>query len=367
MPDTSDEKVFPASPRKRKEARKNGQVAKSPELAGALVLLTLVVWIHMQLGSGTVITILLGDFQTAFAFNPHATELNLATASLLFTQSAIWGAKLVLPALLVGMVAGLMVNVAQVGLAFTPQALIPKFERVNIASGLKRMLGTHGIVGVIKGLLKMVLLGWVCYKGIMGGITDILNASQGDLVGMLSVVGQIIWGIGVKVASVLFVIAVGDYIYQRYDYEKNMKMSHSELKQEMKQTDGDPLVKRRIRLKQREIASKRMMQKVPKADVIITNPTHYAVALQYDGATMTAPKVIAKGQDLIAQKIKEIGREHDVPMVENVALARALYAQVQIDQEIPPMLFQAVAEILSFVYRTNAKTGKRTSTLSNTR
>lgn len=360
MPESSaGEKVFPATPRKRLEARKQGQVAKSPDLAQAVVFLAVVCWIHFALSSGDVFNQLLGDFQTAFSFNPHATVMDVAATGIVARTGLLWFARLAIPALLLAAATATLVNVLQVGLYFTPQALLPKFERINPAEGLKRMLSMHGTVEVIKGLLKMTLLGYICYREINGSVPDVIAASQANLASLLTVIGGVIWRAGIKVACVLFALAVADYIFKRYEYEKMMRMSHQELKQEIKRTEGDPLVRQRIRKLQRLVSQRRMMAKVPKADVVITNPTHFAVALQYDSKTMKAPTVVAKGQDLIAAKIKEIALENAVPIVENKPLARTLYAQVDLDREIPADLYQAVAEVLSFVYKMHSKAAKK--------
>ncbi len=171
----------------------------------------------------------------------------------------------------------------------------------------------------------------------------------------MSTVGDLIWSITIKVAVVLATIAAADYVFQKIQFEKMMRMSREDMRQEVKQQDGDPLIKQRIRQKQREFAKKRMMHDVPKADVVITNPPHFAVALKYDAKTMSAPKVVAKGQDEVAQQIKRISQESSVPMVENVPLARALYQEVKIGKDVPPKLFRAVAEVLAFVYRMHGR------------
>ncbi len=355
MAEDQSEKVFPASTRKRNEARKKGQVAKSHELSGALVVLALLIAIRTATVHGIVFDSFRTDFQTAFAFNPHPMSMDMEVAHQWQLTIARGVAVLIVPAMLAAVALGLVTNFAQVGINITPQALKPDFNRVNPASGFKRMFSVHGLVELLKGLLKMTLIGWICWTTINGAIPLIANGMNLPFIPFISQIGELLWSLGLRVCLVLFILALADYTYQKYDFEKNLRMTREEMKQEMKQTDGDPLIKQKIRQRQRAIATKRMMQQVPKADVVITNPTHFAVAIKYDSKSMTAPKVVARGMDFVAQTIKEIAKEHKVPTVENVAVARALYHDVPLGKEIPQEMYQAVAEILAFVYRTKRR------------
>ncbi len=357
MSDEGGEKVFPATEHKRKEARKKGQVAKSHELSGVIVLLALVSYLHYALSSGYVTNELLGDFQTAFHFNPHPNSMTIRTTSEMIRLAMVWSLRLMMPGLLIAVVVGLITNIAQVGLQFSPQALAPKWEKLNPLSGMKKLVSKQGAFETLKGCAKIALVGWIAYSQITDRVPTLVSASQSNLVTFLSAVGELCWQISLRIASLLFVLAIADFAFQKFEFEKNMKMTHQEMKQEIKQQDGDPMVKQRIRQKQRAMSQKRMMQQVPKATVVVTNPTHFAVALYYETGSMTAPRVVAKGQDFVAQKIKEIARENEVPLVENVALARALYRDVEIDRDIPADLYKAVAEVLAFVYRTYGKKG----------
>ncbi|HEY3330563.1 MAG TPA: flagellar biosynthesis protein FlhB [Capsulimonadaceae bacterium] len=358
MSDEGGEKVFPATERKRKDARKKGQVAKSMELSGALVLLALICYLRFALTSGHVMTELMSDFQTAFAFNPHPNAMTIRSTSEMLRIATLWGLRLALPGLLIALAVGLITNIAQVGLQFSPEALAPKWEKLNPLTGMKKLISRHGVFETIKGICKITLIAWMSYGLIMDQVPLLISASQSNLVTFLGAVGELCWRIGIRIAALLFILAIADYAYQKYEYEKNMKMTHTEMKQEIKQQDGDPLIKQRIRQKQRAISQKRMMQQVPKSTVVVTNPTHFAVAILYE-AGMQAPLVVAKGQDNIAQRIKEIATENDVPLVENVALARAIYRDVEINREIPADLYKAVAEVLAFVYRTYGKSRSR--------
>jgi flagellar biosynthetic protein FlhB len=348
--EASGEKVFPASARKRREARKKGQVAKSPELTSALVMMGLVVAVRMATTNGIVFNDLSSNLHNSFAFNPSQTTLNLTTIREWQRSIAFEIAQLVGPAMAVALVIALISNIAQVGLVITPEALVPDMNRVNPANAFKRMFSVRGTVELVKGILKICLIGWISYSTLRDNIPSIVNSLGEPFVPFIGAVGDLVWSLGIHVTSALLILAALDYGYQRYDFEKTMKMTRDEMKQEMKQSDGDPFIKQRIRQKQRQMAQKRMMQEVPTATVVVTNPTHFAVALRYDKA-MGAPKVVARGQDLIALRIKEIAKENGVPTVENRPVARALFNDVRLGAEIPGHLYQAVAEILAFVYK----------------
>jgi flagellar biosynthetic protein FlhB len=347
-----EEKTHPATPRRREEARKKGQVARSSEFGAALTLLAVVSALHALLPGEAGLS-LLGNLHSAFQFNPHDSVFNFETVHQWHLRGLAWEGKILLPVALLAVALALVSGIGQVGFAVTPEALTPQWTRVNPASGLKRLLSMRGTVEAFKGLLKMGLVGGICYSTLRGGIESgtLLQIMREPLSETISVVGSLIWTLGLRVSVVLMILAVADYAYQKYEFEKSMKMSLSEIKQEMKQSEGDPQLKAKVRQLQREMSKKRMMQDVPKADVVITNPTHFAVALLYEGGA-SAPKVVAKGQDEVAARIREIARENKVPLVENKPLARTLYSTVEIGREIPADLFEAVALVLAFVYRT---------------
>jgi len=351
MPE-GEEKSFPATPKRREEARKRGQVARSAEFGAAATLLALVVALHALLPGEAGLS-LLRDLQSAFRFNPHDSAFTFETVQQWQMRGVSWGAKILLPVGLLALVLALASGIGQVGFAVTPEALTPKWERLNPMSGFKRLLSMRSSVEAFKGLLKMGLVGGICYSTMRHAVDsgDLLRTMRMPLPEALGLIGNLIWTLGLRVSVTLLILAVADFAYQKYEHEKSLKMSLSEIKQEMKQSDGDPQIKARIRKTQREMAKRRMMQDVPKADVIITNPTHFAVALQYEPGA-AAPKVVAKGQDEIAARIREIAREHKVPLVENKPLARTLYSAVEIGREIPADLYEAVAQVLAFVYRT---------------
>ena len=353
-----EEKSFPATPKRREEARKKGQVARSPELGAAATLLALIVTLHALLPGDAGLS-LMRDVQSALRFSGHDT-LTFGDTLRWQMTGLTWAGRLLLPAMLLALTLALAAGVGQVGFAVTPEALAPQWERVNPASGFKRLFSRRGTVELVKGLLKLALIGGICWGTLRGQFEtgDILRLTRLPLPESVATVGALLWTLGLRVSAVLFILAAADFAYQKYEFEKNLRMSMSEIKQEMKQSDGDPHTKSRIRRLQREMSKRRMMQDVPKATVVVTNPTHYAIALLYEPG-MGAPKVLAKGQDEIAQRIKEIARENNVPLVENRPLAQALHRSVEIGHEIPGDLYEAVAQVLAFVFRTHKRRPRR--------
>lgn len=343
-----EDRTEQASPQHRKDARQKGQVAKSQEITSAAVLLCGLMAMKFaapmmgdQLCSTT--TRFLGHLAS---FQPTPEE----TRSL-FIQASLCGLKVLAPMLAAVLVAGLASNMAQVGFVYSTESLTPDLSRLDPVKGMARMFSARALMELLKSLAKVAVLGWVVwafFRDEAGTVVSLGAIPVGDA---SRVAGDLIWRLSIRVCSVLLVIASLDYIYQRMQFEKSIRMTKQEVKEEFRRSEGDPQIKAAIRRRQRDAARKRMMQDVPTADVVVTNPTHYAVALRYDGETMAAPVVVAKGQRLIAQRIKEIAKEHHVPLVENKPVARALYASAEVGDPIPVELYQAVAEILAFVYR----------------
>ncbi|MDR2006961.1 MAG: EscU/YscU/HrcU family type III secretion system export apparatus switch protein, partial [Acidaminococcales bacterium] len=259
--------------------------------------------------------------------------------------------KMVIPLMLVIAFVGLFVNYFQVGFMFNPGLLLPDFSRINPLSGFSRIFFSKAaLVNLSKSLLKIVIIGYFIYTFVEKQIYILPGLIGSDVESGSLFFGGLVVDLGLRVGAVMLVIAAFDYYYQWYTHRENLKMTKQEIKEEYKQTEGNPLIKSKIRSKQRELAMRRMMQEVPKADVVITNPTHFAVALKYS-SDMPAPLVIAKGQDYIALKIKEKADENKVVIVENRTLARALYHTADIGEYIPFELYQAVAEVLAYVYK----------------
>ncbi|MCD6430171.1 MAG: flagellar biosynthesis protein FlhB [Deltaproteobacteria bacterium] len=331
------------------KSREEGQVAKSQEISSAFILI-----------AGLVFFFFAGDrffdgpaelmryiFQEVLLLKiSSATVYNL----LLLTIRQMF--FLLAPFLLLMLFVGLAANLMQVGFKITPKAMKPKLSKINPVSGFKsKFLSLKPLVELVKSCLKIGLLGYIAYsvyRQNFAGFFSLLNQPVDIILTFIAKVSfQILWRCGL----LMLLIALFDYIYQRWDFMENQKMSKQEVKDEMKQQEGDPQVKSRIRSMQMSAARQRMMQEVPKADVVITNPTHIAVALVYNQESSEAPLVVAKGAGLVAEKIKKTAREHGVPVVENKALARLLFKTVELNQMIPETLYQAVAEVLAYIYR----------------
>ena len=348
----SGEKSEKATPRRREEARKKGQVAKSREIPSVLVLMT-----------GLLVLMLIGRHLTGSLANFTAQMLGRA-GTLSITPSTVQalGREMITfllaalsPLLLAVMAMALLANYVQVGSLFSLELIKPDFSKINIFKGLQRLFSLQSWVELLKSLLKLVIIGYMSYTTIAGELKEILPLTDQELPAIFHYISRVSFQIFLKSALVMALLAGLDYLFQRLRHEKKLRMSHQELKEEFKQTEGDPLIKSRVRSLQREMARRRMMAEVPKADVVITNPTHLAVAVTYRNGEMAAPQVSAKGADLVAEKIKEIARSHRIPILENKPLAQALYKTVELGQMIPPSLYQVVAEILAYVYRLKNK------------
>lgn len=353
MPEDSfQEKTEQATPRKRREAREEGNVAQSTEVNSAIVLLVGIVGLKF-LASYYLNGLY---FISQFVFTRLSViEITTSNATDYLTQGVKFLGMVMAPLALLILIAGVLSNVLQSGFLISGKALAPKFSKLNPLKGLKRMVSMKSLVEVLKGLLKVIIIGIVSYITIRNESDIFLQIINLDVQSIVAIVGSIGYKIGLRASIVLIILAAFDYAYQKYEYEKNLRMTKQEIKEEYKRTEGDPIIKARIRSIQRERARRRMLSEVPKADVIITNPTHLAVAIQYDSENANAPVVIAKGARLVAQKIKEIGKTHNIPIVENKPVARMLFQTTEIGMEIPYDMYQAVAEILAYVYQLRKK------------
>ncbi|MBU9720335.1 MULTISPECIES: flagellar biosynthesis protein FlhB [Bacillaceae] len=348
----SQEKTEKATPKKRQESRKKGQVSKSSDVNTAFILL-FVFLSFMFIGpfaSEQLFTL------TGFTFQEYLLiELTEENVQAMFIEYTFQAVAVVAPIMLAAMVAGIVSNYMQVGFLFAPEAIKMKLEKINPIKGFKRIFSVRALVEFLKSMLKITLVGIVTFSVLWIFIDDILKLSLYTVEESVRFVGNLMVIMGLAVAVLLIFLSVLDYMYQKYDHEKNIRMSKQDVKDEYKKTEGDPLIKSKIKEKQRQMAMSRMMQEVPKADVVITNPTHYAVALKYDNENMEAPIVIAKGVDFIALKVIKVAKHNGVMTVENRPLARALYSQAEIGDQVPEDLFKAVAEVLAYVYRIQKK------------
>jgi flagellar biosynthesis protein FlhB len=344
------EKTFQASPKRRQEARKKGQVFKSTEIVSALMLLGFIALLKFWIPS------MLVKMQSLFPYVYGLShEWNARSVSSLMVNLLWIGLQVVWPIFIVGVIIAIGANYLQVRSLFTLEPIMPQLSRISLISGAKRMFGVRAWVELAKSLFKVLTIGYFLYGTIRDNFEIFpamarLNVGQGAVL-----LGELIIDLGWKIALAFVVIALADYLYQWWDYEKNLKMSHEEIKQEYKQTEGNPQIKAEIKRKQRAMAMRRMMQDLKTADVVVTNPTHFAVALRYDPKKSSAPYVVAKGTDEVALRIKQLAKEYEIITMENKPLARALYAQVEIGQGVPADLYKAVAEVLAFVYRLKRK------------
>jgi len=346
------EKTEKATPKRRQEARRKGQVLKSTEINSVMLLITTFFLLKFLLPS------MLGRLKV-YSINLWKGliygNLTVEKISPILTDLIVLILYLLLPILIIAVLAGLIANLVQVGFLFTTESLQFKLSRLNPLEGLKRIFSKRALVELFKSMSKIGLIAYITFSSIKGKVAFFPYLMDVELKAISSFLGNILFTIMWKVILLLTFLAIVDYLYQKYEYETSLKMSKQEVKDEHKNIEGDPQVKGKIKEKQRQMAMNRMMQEVPQADVIITNPTHFAVALKYDPQTMDAPMVIAKGQDLVALRIKEIAKKSGVITVENKSLAQLLYFNVDINEQVPDHLFQAVAEVLAFVYRLKQK------------
>ncbi|MFC4735620.1 flagellar biosynthesis protein FlhB [Bacillus daqingensis] len=348
----AQEKTEKATPKKRLESRNKGQVAKSTDVNTAFILMLvfLLFWLMGSYITQELMAMLRFTF-TDFMLM-ELTEENLHMLMLEFSFQAF---LITAPVMLAAGAAGVAANLLQVGVLFAPEAIKMKLEKIDPIKGFKRIFSIRALVEFLKSMMKILLVGIVTGGVMYFFIDDLLRLGLYSIRDGMMLIGRLIVIMGLAVAFLLIFLAILDYMYQKYDFEKNIRMSKQDVKDEYKKTEGDPLIKSKIKEKQRQMAMSRMMQEVPKADVVITNPTHYAIALKYDENAMEAPVITAKGVDYIALKIKNTARQHEVVMVENRPLARALYAEAEIGDQVPEDLFKAVAEVLAYVYRIQQK------------
>jgi flagellar biosynthesis protein FlhB len=341
------DKTEQATPKKKEEAKKKGQVGKSKEISSVAILAAGLIYMYFNAGS---LTDKMGEnIKQTFISIPKLATGDIGSTE--YMSQTIWSfLLLILPMMLVLVVVALLANFVQTGFVASVESLTPNLSKIDPIKGLGKIVSKRSLAELLKSILKIVIVGWAAFSVLKNDFPRLMPLMYQDNSLILSMLGQISFKVVTRCCYVIFVLAVLDYAFQKWEFEQQLKMTKQEIKDEYKQTEGDPLIKSRIRSIQREMARRRMMREVPKADVIITNPTHYAVALSYKpDKKMTAPKIIAKGADNIAMKIKEIAAEHGIPMVENRPLAQNLY-KLDIGQEVPPNFYQAVAEILAYVY-----------------
>jgi flagellar biosynthesis protein FlhB len=350
--DSFQERSEQATPRRREQARDKGQVARSTELNSALMIL---LGCASLLALGPHIVGTSEEMMRHLLANAGSYGGSTANLNLLYSDSLMKFLLILAPVFAAMMVIGLVSNVAQVGFHVSTKALEPKLEKLNFIAGIGRMFTMRSVVTGARDTIKLGIIGIVAYKVIKSESDQFFALSDMSVPQLSATIGKVALLIAIKIGVAILVLAILDYLYQKWEFERSIRMSVQEIKEEYKDTEGSPQVKSRIRQIQREMARKRMMEDVPKADVVITNPTHYAVALKYDVDRMNAPYVIAKGQNLIAQRIKQIAMECEIPVIEDRQLAQALFKLCDVGEMVPQSLYRAVAEVLAYVYRLKGK------------
>jgi len=344
------EKSEEPTPHRLREAREKGQVAKSKEVTTAFVLLTS--YFSLRYFGPMMWDGLIGAINVLFDLIPEVTKnFSLPLVGYILLVALRGMALAVLPIFGISFAASFLAEAAQTGFLLSGEPLSPKLEKINPLEGFKRMFSMQGLVELVKSLLKIAIvfyITWLAIKDDLPYLVVLIEASPWDTIALGA---NLVYTIAMRVGTFYIAIAILDYFYRRWEYMRNLKMSRQEVKEEYKRLEGDPLVKQRMRDLQRQAAQQRMMAAVPKADVVVTNPTHIAVALQYNQKTMKAPLVLAKGERKIAEEIRRIAEAHEISIVENEPLARSIYRTTKVNREIPSELYQAVAEVLAYVYK----------------
>ena len=351
--ENQQERTEPATPKRREDARKKGNVAKSYEINSSAVLLISLFFLFFA-GAQMLATM---NYYSQLVFeNVSTVNLTADNLKIYIELAAISLLKIIFPFIIAVMLIGILINLLQIGPLFTVEPLIPRFSRINPFTGFRRvLLSRKTVVELLKNVLKIVLVGVVAYLDIKGKIPQFVLLIDQSVSQIMVYTAMATFSLGIKITLVLIALSLADYLFQRFEYERSIRMTRQELREEYKQLEGDPQIKARIRSIQRELVRRRMMENIPKADVVITNPVEIAVALQYIPKEMEAPKVVAKGRRKIAEKIRALAIQNDIPIVENKPLAWTLYKAVNIGDFIPEHLFQAVAEVLAYVYRLKNK------------
>ena len=352
------EKTEEPTAKKLSDARNEGQVAKGKDLTSAVMLLVLFMVLRFtvgNMGEGFIECFNKNYTQIGDLFTSTHGEYNMQYTIALIQSAALDMLKLLIPFFGVGFIIAIVIELAQVKWKPTSKPLQPKLSKFNPVNGIKRMFSVRTLVSLIKQIVILVVIFIVVYNKLKSRMSDIYMLYDIPLISAIMLLGDIIFDIGTVICVIYTIIGIADYVFEKRKFRKDMMMTKQEVKDEWKNTEGNPEVKNKIRQKMSEASRRRMMQAVPEADVVITNPTHFAVALKYEQNKGKAPVVIAKGEDYLAAKIKEAARENNIEIVENKPLARMLYYNVELDEEIPPELYQAVAEVLAFVYNIKNK------------
>lgn len=353
MPDQpNQERTEPATQRRKDDAREKGQVARSIEINSVLILIACLLFFIMN-GNQMLMSLkaLLIEYFKMAAY----THLTPDTIYVVLSDMILKSIRISAPFLVLMVLTGIMGNLIQFGFLFTTNPLIPDFKKIDPVSGFSRVFSRRAWIDLIKSLFKVIIISWIAYLAIKNSLGLFFDMTGMDVPGMSFLFNTITLSILFKIILGLVVIAVLDFSYQRWEYSQNLRMTRQEIREEYKQYEGDPMIKSRIRSIQREMSRRRMLKAVPEAEVIITNPTHLAIALRYDREKDPAPRVVAKGADYIAEKIRNLARDYQIPIVENRPLAQALYKSCELDDLIPEDLYRAVAEVLAYIFKLKGK------------
>lgn len=350
MPDqeTFQEKTEPATPRRRQEARRKGEVAKSRELNSLLILLSGLLFLRFF---GPGIFQGLSQISRYLWRNASTFPVTLSEIPIHFSGGIVQVSQFLLPVVLGIMLIAIATNLMQVGFVFTTSSLAPDLNRINPVKGISNLFSKRALIRLLFSMLKIFIIGYIAYATIRAQLPQLFSLTGKSMEQIFLSLANLIYQLGLRCVLGLVPLVILDYIFQRWEHNQKLRMTRQEVREELKQTEGSPLLKSRIRSLQRQLAKQRMMQEVPQANVVITNPTQIAVALKYEREKMNAPVLVAKGARLIAERIKELARMHGIPLVENRWLAQALYKSVEMGEEVPIKFYQAIAEVLAYVYR----------------
>lgn len=347
------EKTEQPTAKRRSDERKEGHVFQSKE---AVTIVSLVVTFYcFKLLYSLTSSQILDSLQKTFDKIAKISVIDASEMSKIFSEGLITYGKAAMPMLLIAGLATIIPVIVQTKGLVSFKSIRPKFKNLNPISGMKKFFSLKSVVELLKSIIKITVLIYIVYSELKKNVPSFYKLIDMEITEVCAFTGSLFMSVFWKLIIAFIFIAAADYIYQKWEYEKSLKMTKQEVKEEFKNTEGDPQIKGKIKQKQREAAQRRMMQAVPEANVVIRNPTHYAVALKYEHGKNAAPIVVAKGKDNIALKIIDIADEHNVPIVENRPLARALYAEVELEHEIPSTYYQAVAEVIAFVYSLKEK------------
>ena len=352
------EKTEEPTSKKLEDARKEGQVAKSKEVTSAFEMLA--AFLMLRFFVEYIGTVFVGNIYNLYSRIPEYAKLydghvQEQTFRMLFVSSLIRILQVIAPFLIVGFLVAFITNLLQVKWKITGKPLQPKFNKLNPVNGFKRIFSKNSLMELVKSVLKLTLIGYVVYDYLKKNMPPIYQLYDISLNQGIAQVGMLVINLGIRIALFYMLIAALDFAYQKIKFKNDMKMTKQEVKDEYKNQEGDPQIKGKQRQRMMEASRRRMMQQLPEADVVITNPTHFAVAIKYEPEVYDAPYVVAKGADYLAQKIKDVAKENHIEIVENKPLARMLYANVDVGSVVPPELYQAVAEVLAFVYHLKGK------------